>query len=176
MLIWLCWDGVCAWLVVGIDPLINEAELLLCEAYVVGPYVALAFKVTVIPDFYLEVCGLALKELVFTFELLLTEVWFIWEAVGSGDVSSTRLPLMLPNPVKTFFFWIYEVLFTRTDLSGVQGVEAWTWLPAFVPLLELMTVLLLDRAREELTIMDGSALTFWLLFWDLLSKLILWPR
>lgn len=87
------------------------------------PCAVLAFKVTVVLDFYLEDCGFALNELVFTFELL-TDVWFI--AFISGDVSSTRLPLfiVLLLPMKMFFFWIYEVLFTRTDRSGVHGTVA----------------------------------------------------
>lgn len=55
---------------VGIDPLMNEAELLRCDAYVADPYVALVFKVTVVLDFYREDCGFALNELVLTFVLL----------------------------------------------------------------------------------------------------------
>ena len=55
-----------------------DAELLRCDAYVVEPCVAFAFRVTVVPDFCLDVCGFALNELVLTFELLLAEVWFIY--------------------------------------------------------------------------------------------------
>ena len=54
-----------------------EAELLLCDAYVAEPCVVFAFRVTVVPDFCLDVCGFALNELVFTLELLLADVWFI---------------------------------------------------------------------------------------------------
>ena len=67
------------------------------------PCVVLFFKVTVVLDFYREVCGLALNELVLTFELL-TEF-----ALGSGEVSSTRRPplfIVLLLPTKMFFFWI----------------------------------------------------------------------
>ena len=73
----LCYEGVYAWFVVGIDPLMYEAELLLCDAYVAEPCVVFAFRVTVVPDFCLDVCGFALNELVFTLELLLADVWFI---------------------------------------------------------------------------------------------------
>ena len=153
----------------------KEAELLLWDAWVAEPCVVLFFKVTVVDDFCLEVCGLALKELVLTF-VLLTDVWFI--ELGSGDVSSTRLPpllMVLLLPTKMFFFWIYEVLFTRTDRSGVQGIVPWTWIAAFVLLLEPVTSLLLERARELLRTIEGCSLTLWLLFCDLLSKLMFWP-
>lgn len=50
---------------------------------------ALTFKVTVVPDFYLDVFGFALRELVLILELPVAEVVI---AFGSGEVSTMRLP------------------------------------------------------------------------------------
>ena len=77
----------------------NDAELLRCDACVADPCVVFAFKVTVVLDFYLDVWGFALNELVLTLEWLLADIEF-----GSGVVSSTLLPLILPDPMKMFFF------------------------------------------------------------------------
>ena len=51
---------------------------------------ALTFKVTVVPDFYRDVLGFALSELVLTFELPLADVAM---AFGSGEVSTILLPV-----------------------------------------------------------------------------------
>ena len=61
----------------------------------------LFFKVTVVLDFYRELFGFALNELVLIFELL-TEVWFI----PSGEASRTRRPvfIVLLLPTKMLFF------------------------------------------------------------------------
>lgn len=50
---------------------------------------ALTFKVTVVPDFYLDVFGFALSELVLILEFPVAEVVI---AFGSGEVSTIRLP------------------------------------------------------------------------------------
>ena len=65
------------------------------------PCVALTFKVTVVPDFYRDVFGFALSELVLTFELPLADVAI---AFGSGEVSTILLPLRFYTPVNMLFF------------------------------------------------------------------------